>query len=286
MTEGGPASTGAAACDRAALTFIGTATTLLRFGPFTLLTDPNFVRRGQRVGLGYGLWSKRLTQPAARVDDLPDLDAVLLSHLHGDHFDRVARRRLPRSVPVLTTPQAAARLQRWGFGDTLAMRPWQSTTLRRDGHGLRITSVPGTHGPGVVGRVLMPQVMGSVLEWYRPDEAPPLRVYITGDVLYRQELTAVVDRFGDLDAMVAHLGGTRILGLLLTMDARQGADLVELLRPRLTVPVHYDDYPVFRSPLRDFLAEAARRGLPGEIRPVPRGARLVLPSFAGSPSGD
>lgn len=271
----------------AALTFIGTATTLLRFGPFTLLTDPNFLRRGQRAYLGYGMWSKRLTQPAARVDDLPDLDAVILSHLHGDHFDRVARRGLDKGVPVLTTPQAAARLDKWGFRDTFGMRPWQNTTLRRDGHRLRITSVPGTHGPGLVGRVLMPQVMGSVLEWYGPDdEGPPLRVYITGDVLYRQELTAVSDRFGELDAMVVHLGGTRILGLLLTMDARQGANLVDLLRPRLTVPVHHDDYPVFRSPLGDFLSAARRRGLPGEIRPVPRGARLMLPSYAGSSSGD
>ena len=45
----------------ATLTFVGTATTVLRLGPFTLLTDPNFVRKGQRVHLGYGLTSKRRT---------------------------------------------------------------------------------------------------------------------------------------------------------------------------------------------------------------------------------
>jgi L-ascorbate metabolism protein UlaG (beta-lactamase superfamily) len=37
------------------LTFIGTATTVLRLGGFTLLTDPNFLHRGQRAYLGYGL---------------------------------------------------------------------------------------------------------------------------------------------------------------------------------------------------------------------------------------
>jgi len=37
------------------LTFIGTATTVLRLGDFTLLTDPNFLHKGQRVYLGYGL---------------------------------------------------------------------------------------------------------------------------------------------------------------------------------------------------------------------------------------
>ena len=43
------------------------------------------------------------------------------------------------------------------------------------------------------------------------------------------------------------------------MDARQGADLVELLKPPVTVPVHFDDYDRFKSPLGDFVAEVARR---------------------------
>ncbi|MDQ3616246.1 MAG: MBL fold metallo-hydrolase [Actinomycetota bacterium] len=47
--------------------------------------------------------------------DLPPLDAVVLFHLHGDHFDRVARRDFLRSFPLVTTPHAARRLQRWGF---------------------------------------------------------------------------------------------------------------------------------------------------------------------------
>jgi len=34
------------------LTFIGNATVLLRIGSFTLLTDPNFIRKGQRAYLG------------------------------------------------------------------------------------------------------------------------------------------------------------------------------------------------------------------------------------------
>ena len=44
------------------LTFIGTATTLLRLGSFTLLTDPNFLHRGQRAYLGKELWSRRASR--------------------------------------------------------------------------------------------------------------------------------------------------------------------------------------------------------------------------------
>ena len=102
------------------LTFIGTATTVLQLGPFTVLTDPNFLRRGQRAYLGKGLWSRRLTDPARSPEELPRLDAVVLSHLHGDHFDRVARASLGRDAPVVTTPQAPAG---WASG---ASRPGRS----------------------------------------------------------------------------------------------------------------------------------------------------------------
>src|SRR3954454_20626635 len=130
------------------VTFVGTATTLLRLGPFTLLTDPNFLHRGQRAALGYGLWRRRRTEPALQPPDLPPLEALILSHLHGDHFDGIARRQLRRDTPVVTTGQAARRLGRWGFGACLPLAPWTHTDLLGDGQSLRITSVPGRHGPG------------------------------------------------------------------------------------------------------------------------------------------
>jgi hypothetical protein len=58
------------------LQFIGTATVLLRLGPFTVLTDPNFLHLGERAYLGHGLVSKRLTQPALSIEELPVLDAM------------------------------------------------------------------------------------------------------------------------------------------------------------------------------------------------------------------
>ncbi|GAA0621582.1 MBL fold metallo-hydrolase [Sporichthya brevicatena] len=260
--------------DRTAdLTFGGTATTLLRLGPFTLLTDPNFLHQGQRAYLGYGLWSKRRTEPALLPADLPACDAVLLSHLHGDHFDRVAKRELDHELPVLTTRQAAKRLRGWGFGAADGLEPWATRTLTQGGERLTVTAVPGTHGPGPMGAIL-PPVQGHVLELGTGSDR--LRVYVTGDVLFRPQLREVVERCGRLDTMVIHLGGTRVLGILVTMDARQGTDLVELLEPTVTVPIHYDDYGVFRSPLSEFLAQMQMRRPRSEIRVVRRGDAVSL----------
>jgi ribonuclease BN (tRNA processing enzyme) len=79
------------------LTFLGTATTLVEYGGLTVLTDPNFLHKGDYAYLGKGLVSKRLTEPALGIADLPRLDAIVLSHLHGDHFDRVAARGCRRT---------------------------------------------------------------------------------------------------------------------------------------------------------------------------------------------
>jgi len=262
------------------LTFLGTATVLVRYGGFTLLTDPNFLHRGQRAYLGKGLVAKRLTEPAMRVEDLPPLDAVVLSHLHGDHFDRVARAGLPKDTLILTTRSAARRLRLWGFPNAVALGTWQRHQLRSSaGDVLTVTATPGRHARGPA-QALLPEVMGSVLE-FAPVADEAMQVYVTGDTLVVDDLREIPRRYPALDLGLWHLGGTRVpgvlgLGMLVTMDARQGADLLELVHPARTVPIHYDDYRVFRSPLADFLSEAERRGLSG-VRPVQRGQTLPLP---------
>ena len=95
--------------------FIGTATVVLRYAGFTILTDPNFLHQGDHVHLGYGLRSTRKTNPAIEIEQLPPLDFIVLSHLHEDHFDRVAASKLDKNLPIITTPHAVAKLKKKGF---------------------------------------------------------------------------------------------------------------------------------------------------------------------------
>jgi L-ascorbate metabolism protein UlaG (beta-lactamase superfamily) len=256
------------------VTFIGNATTVLRLGDFTLLTDPAFGPAGSRVHLGYGAWTKRLKDPELKSLDLAVVDAVLLSHLHGDHFDRAARDRLEHTMPIITTPQAESVLERGRFQAVHGLPTWECHEWTHGEQRLRVTAVPGRHGPGFVD-ALLPDVMGSVAELW-DDGQLALRLYITGDTLYGGHLADIPRRFGEIDAMIVHLGGTRLLGLLLTMDDRQGVEITHLIRPGLTIPVHVDDYKVQKSPLSDFLTRADEHGLTG-ISPITRGDTLDLP---------
>ena len=271
----------------ASLTFLGTAPTLLRLGPFTVLTDPNFLHRGQRAYLGKGLWSRRLTEPAMQPADLPPLDAVVLSHLHGDHFDRVARAGLARRQPVVTTVPAARTLERWGF-TTAGLSTWEEYRLARPAVGdapeetLTVQALPGVHARGAIAP-LIPPTMGSLLE-HRVGGDVRTRLYLSGDTLTGDHLDEVARRHPDIDVAVVHLGGTRVLFHTVTMDADQGVDFLQRVRPRTAVPVHHDDYGVFVSPLSAFVARAAAAGLSGSVRTVRRGETLGLtqPTDLGS----
>ena len=73
------------------------------------------------------------------------------------------------------------------------------------------------------------------------------RIYISGDTLMVDDLKDIpkhLDGKG-VDLMLVHLGGTTIPSpsmplLMVTMDAKQGLELVRLIQPDLTIPIHYE----------------------------------------------
>ena len=255
---------------RGSVFFVGNATVVIRYAGFTILTDPNFLHSGDHVHLGYGLTSVRKTDPAVEVEDLPPLDFVLLSHLHGDHFDRVAERKLNKATPIISTRHATRYLEKVGFTRTHALKTWESIDLRKGEANLRLTAMPGTHGPGPLGAVL-PPVMGSMLDFGSEDGENNLRVYISGDTLIHDRLREIPRRFPDVDLALLHLGGTRVLGIMVTMDAEQGLEAMKIVDPRTAIPIHYNDYEAFESPLEDFKRAVTEAGLENKVHYLSHG---------------
>src|ERR1051326_5718517 len=69
--------------EHGSLYFIGTATALFRYAGFTILTDPNFLHKGEKAHIGYGLSTKRVTEPAINMDQLPpDRKSTCLNSSH------------------------------------------------------------------------------------------------------------------------------------------------------------------------------------------------------------
>jgi L-ascorbate metabolism protein UlaG (beta-lactamase superfamily) len=236
----------------------------------------------EETWLGYGLHTKRLTDPALEIGDLPPLDLVLLSHFHGDHFDQVAERDLDKRLPIVTPPASAKELAERGFTNTHPLDTWESFVVQKGDARLRLTALPGRHGPPVVDLAL-PDVMGTLLEFSTTAADVAFRLYITGDTLVYDDLKEIPRRYPDIDLALLHLGGTVVLGLLVTMDARQGVEMLQLVQPRRAIPIHYNDYDVFKSPLSDFQREVEQSGWADRVHYLAHGETYTF--RASQPTG-
>lgn len=235
--------------------FIGNATTLIRYGGFTILTDPTFLHQGDHVHLGHGMYARREVEPACQIADLPPLDFIVLSHHHGDHFDEVAAEQLDSTVPIVTTEHAVGLLSEQGFTQGHALDTWQSQTVTKGEDEVRVTAMPAKHDPDPVAGML-PPTMGSVLDFGRGQERS-FRLYVTGDTLLHDRLYDIPQRYPGIDLALVHAGGTTLLGTVVTMTGEQAVRAVEIVNPRTAVPIHYNDYSVFQSGLDDVKAAAA-----------------------------
>lgn len=308
---------GSAGNEDGSIYFIGTATTVIEWAGVRILTDPNFLHAGDHVHLGPGVTAQRQTNPAVDLEQLPGLDCILLSHFHQDHFDKKVERALGRDVPILTTPHAEGCLTDDGieggpFRAVTSLDYFESAMLEVSGSGaesrpvFKVTGMPGKHvplGPLTIANELLgavPPTNGWLLELGHSKDGEPqprdvntgFRIYISGDTLYIEDLLKDIPEWlkgENIDLMLVHLGGTTIPGpkapvVMVTMDAKQGVKLMRLMDPDVTIPIHYDDYDVFLSPLEDFKKEVVQAGLKDKVVYLDRGDqyRFSVTSDSGS----
>lgn len=224
------------------VTHIGTATAVLEIDGINLLTDPFFSPAGSSFDLGFITLSVD-HDPALKLDQLPPIDGVLLSHEdHIDNLDDLGRTLL-NGRHVLTTIDGAKKLApRPGVR---GLHPWQPTTLSLGGQKLDVVATPCKHLPGgECTGFLIPHPDGSI------DAASglPNAIWFAGDTVYTPELRDIGIRY-HVTAAVLNLGFAHISlpeGLLqVTMGGKEGARIFRELGADFLVPMHYDSWSHF-----------------------------------------
>ncbi|WP_432936737.1 MBL fold metallo-hydrolase [Kribbella sp. CA-253562] len=260
----------------ARITHIGGPTALIEVEGWRLLTDPTFDPPGGRYSFGWGSASRKEAGPALSVDDLPPIDAVLLTHdHHGDNLDNAGRALLPGVGTVVTTVAGARRLG----GNAIGLPPWAVHSLSTPGlPTLRVTATPARHGPPL-SRAITGQVTGFALSWEGQQNGA---LWISGDTVLYDGVRQVGARL-EVGTVLLHLGAVQfgITGpVRYTMSGHDGVRLCELLRPRTVLPVHYEGWRHFtqgRDSIEDAFAAA-----PHDIRrsltwlPIGEPQKLVM----------
>ncbi len=188
---------------------------LIQIGGLTLLTDPWFSQRplyhpGEAIAL----------QP----EQLPHLDAVVISHEHYDHCDLdTFRRYRDKDVPLFVAGPVVAKARKAGFTNVRALEAWETARIGD----VTISAAPGKHGVHEVTYVI---------------SGGGRSVYFAGDTLLIPELLTLTDRFGPLDVALLPVNGLHIRmagNRQVVMNAEEAAELTAALRPKLAIPQHY-----------------------------------------------
>ena len=182
------------------VTFVNHATTLVQLDGVNVLTDPIWSDRASPFGFA---GPKRVRPPGIRFEDLPPIDAVLVSHNHYDHLDLPTLRRLseafgPRVFAGLGNAQF---LEREGISRATDLDWWQSVELR---NGVRLTAVPVQHfsGRGMCDRAATLWA-GYVLEGQGG------KVFFAGDTGYGRHFAQIRERFGQPALSILPIGAFR-----------------------------------------------------------------------------
>ena len=213
-----------------AVLWVGHATALVQLGDKFILTDPVFTDT-------VGQLSKRLVEPGIRPENLPPIDAVLISHLHFDHLSQGSLELIESKVKDLIVPQRGlVYVPRYRF------RTWELARWERwEQGGLRITAVPVRHVGyryGMDGDWMTTSYTGYVVEYAGHT------VYFGGDTGYGVGFRETAARFPQIDLALLPIAPIEPRDFMcrVHLDPNDAVRAFVDLRARYLVPIHFDTF--------------------------------------------
>lgn len=233
------------------------ATIKISMSGTTFLVDPMFSAIGDLPAFT-GTYNQDLKNPLV---DLPfstkqileNVEAVVVTHTHMDHWDKDAQKKIPKKIPVFVQDNTDAKIiRKQGFKDVRVVT--ENTFFK----GVKLIKVAGQHGTDLLyadpARVkLLGSVMGLIFS------APNKKnIYLAGDTVWRPDVDHALKKFQP-DVIILNTGGAILDGFKehpITMGKQDILQAYKLVANALIIAVHLDatNHTSFdRKNLRDFL---------------------------------
>lgn len=273
----------AALRDSLRVTWLGHSTLLIELDSARILIDPMW---GERASPSRWLGGRRFADPPLALDDLPPVDAVLISHDHYDHLDTPTVRALAERVPRWIVPLGlGAHLEAWGVAPEAITELdwWETASLgspeagarpgRRSG-GVRLVSTPARHFSG---RFIDDRDATLWTGWAILGRDQ--RVWYSGDTALTPEFAEVGERYGPFDLTLIESGAYNAAWADVHLGPEQAIAAHRMVRGRVLMPVHWGMFDLanhgWTEPAERIRAAAVPLGIPVAF-PKP-GESVTLP---------
>jgi len=250
--------------------FLGHSSFLLQMEGANVLIDPVFATRL--------IVLRRQRRPGIKVEDLPPIDIVLLTHAHMDHLNRPTLRRIIRatrnrtgSAPIAIVPAGVEDLVAdLGFREVRSLKWWGETHAA----GLEITFTPAKHWGARMFADTHRHFGGYVIA-----DTAGHRVYHSGDTAYFDGFKEIGRRLHPQVALLpigAYFPDTY---RSVHTSPEEGVQAFVDVGAETMIPMHFGTFRLGREPMEEppmrLMEDAKRRGIEDRVRILAEGETFV-----------
>lgn len=219
------------AASKLRITWLGHSTTLIEIDDVTVLTDPIW---SERASPSSWVGPKRFHPPPLAIEELPRLDAVVISHEHYDHLDMESVRQLAERGVTFHVPFGiGAHLRTWNVQESQIVEHdwWEGADLP---NGVRLFSTPARHfnGRGYPGRIGASWTSWSLV-------GPKHRVFFSGDTGMTESFREIAKRHGPFDIALLEIGQHDPSWGDIHLGPEGALDAQAMLQARTLIPIHW-----------------------------------------------
>ncbi|HEY4243578.1 MAG TPA: MBL fold metallo-hydrolase [Kofleriaceae bacterium] len=214
-------------------TWLGHSTVLLELDGVRVLTDPVFGERVSPIGF---VGPRRFHPVPAALDELPPLDAVLLSHDHYDHLCRETMTALAKTgVPIVTALGVGAHLEKFGWDPAkiTELDWWEHVRIG----GVELTAAPSQHFSG---RSLRGRNRTLWASWRIRTEQHS--VYFSGDTGLTPDFETIAARLGPFDLVMLEIGAYHPRWGTIHLGPANALEAFRMLGGGTLLPVHWGTF--------------------------------------------
>ncbi|MFH2056928.1 MAG: MBL fold metallo-hydrolase [bacterium] len=255
-------------------TWLGHSTVLLEIDGVRILTDPVFGRKASPSSL-YG--PTRFHEIPVALEDLPRLDAVIISHDHYDHLDMETVVELAQTGTIFVTALGVgAHLEAWQIDPAQIVElDWWEEYSPADR--LRLICTPAQHfsGRGIFdGRNKTLWSTWAIV-------GPQHRVFFCGDTGEMPEFKEIGQQFGPFDLALMKIGAYSEMWPDIHLTPEQAVRMHRQLHGGVFLPIHWGTFDLalhdWDEPIKDLVTIAAQEEV-SLVTPYP-GQRLDIDSL-------